>query len=348
MIKKRIIWLVLLVLFISVFCLDLSAATAKGEVNSIGFDDALGIALSQNRGLERLDSEISLARYRYDAEISARGTYIKDSKKKILDDLIYQKAQLEQDINTNTARLYFGILIQQKRISLQSEKISSMNDEYSTKKREVELGKYTESTLMDIEIRISEENAALTSMENTCKSMIMDLNNLMGYDIDRKLVLKDETIPSEDISISSMDYLVSDVLSQSYQIISIKRDIQLDNLKKSGAAPDLAQQIEDDILVKEYDLEDTEVALEKRVRSEYNEILNLNDTVTLNKLKYDSALKGLEEAKMRFKLGLISENTYSLSKQQADGALYTYMQSGLDYYVKVKSYKYLINNDAEL
>ena len=97
--------------------------------------------------------------------------------------------------------------------------------------------------------------------------------------------------------------------------------------------------VEDRITNLGYSIRDEKVAIEYKIRSDYNNILNLSDNKVIKKLAYDKASKLLEIAKMKLKVGTINELALSSSLISCDNALNGYNQALLDYYVAVEEYK---------
>lgn len=320
------------------------AVQAEEQVLTVSYADVVDRALNQNRDLGLLDKRISNAWDAYKDEGADSGTYEKDSKKFAYNDLMFQSRQEQANIRTNAAKLYYGILIGQKRIDLKKDEIKDISNQYQMKKDDVERGKDTEDALSALEISLSQAEAALTNLQNTYDSLLMDLNDLMGDSLDQQLVLKNEDIPNDEVDIPDMDDMISNLVSSSYQVTSILNDIHLDKEQMEDASSDLKDRLEDDITSRQYDLENAKAAVEKQARTDYNNILNLKDTVTIKKLEYDRSNDQFQEARLKNSLGLSPQSSVDSASRQALGAEYDYMQAELDLYIAIENYKNFISN----
>ena len=106
-----------------------------------------------------------------------------------------------------------------------------------------------------------------------------------------------------------------------------------------GDLPDTADTLEDKILNTDYSIRDEKVAVEYKIRSDYNSILNLYDDITIKKMDCEKTQKLLEVAKVKYDIGNITFLDYMKALTDVDNASEAYEQSWLDYYTAVLNFK---------
>lgn len=359
---KRVLTAVLCIMLIT-SSISVLAAETKTSTKTIYLSDAVKTALENNSNIKNLNEKINLAQRRYKyasdqslyAESKYGNTYEEhvESKKQQylypmqrkfeLDELIWQKSEAERNLKVNVTKLYYQIYNKIEQITLQEKVIQSLNDEYSVKKKQAEAGIIAESALLTLEIRLDEEEFRLSSYKNDLQILIMDMNKLLGYDIDQKLNVKSIEIPQPDLPDIDIDELVEQAVSQAHSVKKLEAEKAIKEkeywiVSTFSEKPSNADSIAEQLIDYDYDLRDEKVAVDYKIRSEYNNILNLRDEITIKKLDLDKSDRFLSITRTKVNLGMQTALDLSNAQIERDTAFYNYRKALLDYYIAVLNF----------
>lgn len=361
---KKLIGLTLILCVIILQVLNVCALDDNTVTLSI--TQAMDFAVKNNNTLKLLDEKIDLAKRRYnyalamakDAPEKYWGTdvqHIANKKEEILyplqrkatlDDLIWQRQNSEVNLQLEVTKQYYQILQKQETISNQKNIIKRNKEEYDTKKKQYKLGNITESALLSYEITVNNAEITLQSLQNELESMIISFNGLLGEPLDTNVVLEQTELPAVELKVDSIDNLADTVAATSHDVQKLISD-QL--LKKTEndilhqysifKLPDECETLEDDILNLDYDIKNAKSDVELKVRTDYNNLLNLGDDVTINKYNYDYKNKLYEIAKKKYDFGLITYIDYINAEGEKDTAMVDYNTVKLTYYIAFEQFK---------
>jgi len=339
---KRIVMLIGIIMVAGALILIKSPAkfVAGSEAKTYSLNDAVNAALGANTSLSLITSRISLAQNQYN---TATKDVDRTQKNKDIWYYEWQKDEKQKTLKIDVSNTYYQILIKQQQVNIQSRQIDRLLKEYDMKKKQVELGNDVESTLASFNVTIAEARSKLTSLKNDLDKLRMDLNIKMGAEVNQQIILKDESIPAEELKTQNLDQLAQDIIIKSKSVENISRDIDVANAKKSAAEGSAVNDQEDSIVKLRYDLEDQRTSVEYQVYTDYNALLNLKDDVTIKKLDHESFDKKAKAAKLRYELGLLSYLDYNKAQEDADSAVWAYQQARLNYYVSLQKYKNFIS-----
>lgn len=354
---------------IAVFCImmtisSVSVSAAETKPKTINLKDAIKAAMENNINIKNLSDKINLAQRRYkyacdvsqDAEKRYGKTYDEhvESKKEEflypmqrkfeLDELIWQKSEAERSLQLNVAKLYYQIHNKKEQISLQEQVIRSLNNEYSMKQKQVAAGIIAETSILPLELTLDEAEFKLSIYQNDLEILFMDMNKLIGYDIDQKLNLRPLDIPQTDLSDIDIDELAELAVDQAHSVKKLEAEKAIKEKEYWIVATfsekvSNADSIEEQILDYDYYIRDEKVSVEYKIRSEYNNILNLTDEITIRKLDLEKSERLLSIAKTKVNIGLLTEIDLHNAQIDRDTALFNYNKSILDHYIAVLNFK---------
>lgn len=336
MYKKVLLFCSLIVLMLS---LGSSSAYADENTKKIDLKTAVDRALSQNTDLSLLNERIELAE---DKCHEKTDDITEMENEKALEDLKWELEDTRKNIEIETTRLYHQVLILEKKVALQKDIINRLNREYESKKKEVELGRDVMSSLITCETNISTAQAELIELENERDNAIMDLNIEMGDDINQKLMLTEEVIPNETLKIEDINKIAKKLPELSHSVTSIVEERKIVHKEADGATGYEEDVLKDKLITLQYDIDDEKKNVEIAVLSDYNDLLNLKDSMESKRLDYEYNSKLSEAARIKYEHGLVSSMEYKKAQQDAKSAEYAYLQSRLDYHIKLRNYKKFI------
>lgn len=342
---KKIIGLTCVLVLVTVFILvKIPSEFAIGSTaQTYSLEDVINKTLSSSSALKLLGEKITLAEKKRDN--TAEGIE-RDKKVKELEDLREQLYQKQNASEIEVTKLYYQILIKDQAINVQNSRVARLAKELQIKEKQVELGNDTQASLLAFKVSIADGQAKLTSLKNEREKLVMSLNVYMGSDVKTSVILKSRDVPETSVDVSNIAQLAEDLSLKSYSITSNMKlhDINQRDLanKKSSNPPATTSTVlalQEEILKIGYAIEDEKDAIEVKVRTDYNDILNSKDTVNVKRLDYEKNLKLAQIAKIKYDLGMIIYTEYSKAQEDADDSLWAYHQAKLDYYVLVQQYK---------
>lgn len=372
MCKKMITSIVLTLAFL--FCSVLQTSAAVNASKSMDLEAAINAALANSSSLKLYDDKIKLAESRLrTAQLFAKDApnkywstdsqHIENKKQEILyplqreadlNNLKWEKQDKERSIRLETNKLYFQILFKDEQIRAQGKEIIRVTNEYNWKKSQVEKGMASETSLLTYETAVDDAKAVLDTYTFEKESLLMDLNQKLGFRLDQEIILKVREVPRVDFSIADIDKLAADMVTAAHSVRKLESEKML--LEKEYEIirnysilklPDSAEKMEDDILNYSYKIRDEKAAVESNIRSSYNNLLNTKDQITMKKLEYEKNVKLLKVAKKRNELGLSTHIELAKSQASADNSLIAWKKAQLDYYLAVEDFRSLISPISE-
>ncbi len=331
--------LLLCSMFVFIFSLSPISAFADDSTKQIELKTAVSTALSKNMDLSLLNERIDIAE---DKSHEKTDDATEARNEKDLEDLKWELEDTKKNIEIETTRLYHQILILQKQVALKKDIIDTLNKEYVSKKKEIEVGRDVMSSLITCEMNISTAQSELIDLENERDNAIMDLNIEMGDDIDQKLVLSEENIPDETLDIKDINEIADKLPELSHSVMSIVEERKIVHEQYDDATEYQEDAYKDQLISLQYDIDDEKKNVELKVLSDYNDLLNSKDVLEAKRLDYEYDSKLSDASKVKYDNGLITILEYEKSNQNAESAQNAYLQSKLDYYIKLMNYKKFI------
>jgi len=359
--KKFATILILLIL------LDSTVLSAFASDNKyISLQDAINTVNGMSSSLKILDDKIKLAESKYEAALrnrdSASSKYWSSSnerlnnaktefvlplqKKSELDELKYKYHDTKETLRLEVIASYHEILIKQRQITTQQQKVERVKYEYEIKKKYEDIGKITLSELIPYEIAVEQALTLLETLQNELYGLYFGFNQKLGYNMDQKLVLKNETITVNEYIVDDIDKLAADVVAGSYSINKIINDKAIKEKERwvyigysYGATPDEIETLDRDILSLDYRISDEKLNVEYKVRSDYNNLLNLFDEIAIKKLVYDRTIKLSDIEKTKYEYGISNLIDYQKVQGDSDIAFDEYNKACLKYYIEVMKFK---------
>lgn len=356
-------------ILVMVWMMTSASLGAQSGTVKLSLEQAIDIAVENDQTLKLTDEKIKLAERRYNTAIAiskdapskywgSDAQHISNKNEELLyplqreadlNELKWKKQNLESKLRIDVTKLFYQIL--QKQLSLENQKsiISRAKVEYDSMKKKVQSGILTDSALLSYEILVSEAETTLKAIQRDLDNLNINLNEKLGFALDVVVVLSKTELPAENLNIASIDKLVADVVAASHDIKKLESDKLIDKTKydilyqNSYNTPAECETLENDLLNYDYSIRDKKVAVELKVRVDYNNLLNLMDDITIRKLDYDQKVKLLEIEKKRHELGLSTYLDYVKVQGNVDAALVDLCGAQLNYYVAVQDFKLYID-----
>ncbi len=266
-----------------------------------------------------------------------------------LTELKWQKQNYEKKLRNDVVMLYYQILQVQKYIDNQKSVINRAMLEYDTMAKKVEAGLGTETILLSYEIAVNDAQTMLKTYERDLDNLYINFYERLGLAFDTTVTLVASVLPEEDLRIDSIDKLAEEVVAASHDVAKLETDKLITKTKYdilyqySYYRPDECDTLEDSLLNSDYSIRDQKVAVELKVRSDYNNLLNQKDDVTIKKMEHEQKVRLLEIAQKRYDLGMSTYLDLLRAQGERDTALINYDNARLDYYVALQAFKLYID-----
>lgn len=339
-------------------------AAQNGNV-TISLDEAIKTAIENDQQLKLTDEKIKLAQRRYNSAVaiakdapdkywSTDAQHVANKNEELLyplqretelNELKWQRKNLERKLRIEITKLYYQILQKQQSLNNQKSAISRTKAEYDSMKKKVEAGILTDSTLLSYELAMNEADLALKKIQTDLDDFNINFNDRLGVSLDTVVILKKTDLPTESVSVTSIDELAAEVVAASHDIKKLEANKLIDKTKYDILrqyyynTPDECETLEDKLLNYDYDIRDKKVAVELKIRQDYNNLLNLKDDITIKELDYNQKLKLMEIEKKKSDLGLSTSLDYIRAVGNRDDAFFSLNSARLSYFIAILDFK---------
>lgn len=362
---KRSVILLVFILIFAFASTGVQAAAVKKEVHTIGYQDAMDMGLKNSASLKLYDDKILIAERKYknslsdSKDIAKMVSYSSDErvsnklteiliplqKENSVNELKWEKDNETRSIRLQMVSIYFKLQQKNDQIELQKKNVAQSEAELKSHKVKVGKGLAAESTVLPMELAVDNAKASLSVLENEKESIIMEFNSLLGYDIESDLIIRAQKIPEASEVSADIEKLIQDNLANAHSMKKLLKDKELVETEKKIYSdysmyekPEQIDELEEKILNLDYQIRDEKVSIERGIRIDYNNLLNKLDTVKLNKLSYEKAVKQLAISEKRLKLGLVSAIDHNKVSLACDQASISYNSALVDYYLSAETF----------
>lgn len=350
----------------------LTATVVSGAGNKpvkLTLESAVESAVKNDQSLKLLDEKIKLAERRYNMAVAVakaapekywatEAQHISNKNEELLypiqreaelNDLKWQRSNLEKKLKTDVTVLYYQILQSQRYIENQNSIIAKSKEEYKAIQKKVQSGMLSESMLMSYEIAVKNSEITLKGYERDISNQKFSFNQKLGNALETEISLAETRLPLETVDIDSIENLVAAVIKESHDVKKLESNKLINKTKYdilvqySYYRPDECETLEDSLLNIDYDIRDKKAAVELKVRQDYNSILNLKDDISIKQMDYDQKVKLLEISKKKYELGMTTYLDYLDAQSAVDTARVELNNIQLDLYKAVQSFKMYID-----
>ncbi|MBC7958754.1 MAG: TolC family protein [Vallitaleaceae bacterium] len=312
--------------------------------------------LENSLSIKGLDNDINLATYKYNQakeDTDTAGKNAIDTYKRMNDFYVKQaKMNLDYSQWTKTEKLeslleqgenlYWQTLIINKEIALTEAKIERIKKSKDKMQIKVDLGHEVTSSVASIDLTLQNEQGTLNSLKQKKNGYLLDLNVLMMQDMTGKLDMIVKSIPEVTFD-QIIDATIAATLLKDGDIIKLTQEIDLYNLEISlytkygttEADKDAKVQVIHDADQKALDLQEAKLNLEYDLRSQYNNLLNAKDSISIAQLKIDGLSLDLEAANKRLEVGMMTADSIELLKEQIQFEQLNLEKAKLVYYLDI-------------
>jgi len=375
--KKNKIAKKISLLIIAALVIAAGAATVFGASNNVtgtvDLNDLIRLTTSNNSELNLFEQKIKVKEKWYRDSLKDKdgeSAYEEDIRKYVtpfrrdleIKDLEWQRSRKQDEVVLNTTKMYYAILNKDAMIENQKKRIERLKKVLENKKKRIEAGIDAEYTIIEDEANLKEAEVILKQLQNEEQNLRMELNINIGNEVTQKLDFKKVEIPYNEYNLDDINKVISTKLEKSYTIKKLIEEQKID-IKEKDIVEDYVdddaseleklasidyearvEELEDELLTLKYDIEDEKKNIEAKIRTDYNNILNLQNEVLMKKLTYENANINLKAEEAKYKAGKSTQMNVDIAKENVDSALYEYNTAKLNYYIAVEEFKNYIES----
>lgn len=338
--KKRIIkistFLFLILVLTPILVWGASSSTLEMDLAKVK-----KVTLNNNKELYMILEKIHIEEKRYDN--GTDNSIDKDKSLVKLYKLDFEKQEKEDEITLKSINLYHKLLLKRDLIEIEESKLRRLNKGLEIKEANIQGGAATESSIIDEEIAIKQQEANITKLKSEEKVLSMELNINMGYALDNKLVLEEESIPYKTYTLEKFEETMEKIVKSYPSLVNLIEERRILGKEQEATSDDKSkEELGDKIVELHYDIQQKKADLEVKGRGDYNNLLNLKNDVEIKNLEYEKNLANLKIEKVKYEIGQITELEYKASEYNVNYSLIKLKEAKLQYYIAVEGFKNFI------
>lgn len=253
-----------------------------------------------------------------------------------IDNIGLSRKAAENSVKEGVRSLFSGVLNYNDALSYQEKVYESKENQYNITLKKFQLGQVSEldrfSAESDLKIFKLNNDTTKRNIEN----LEMSLKKLMGIDLTRAIELVPYTSTPRELY--SLDFYLKSALEKRNEIVTAKNnlkvkekelDITEDYMDKSSTEWMEANKA---VLESRFTLKDAENSVTKDIKMGYADVLKKQRALESAELKEKSSLKTLENMKISFERGYITEASLKDVENAYEFAVNSCVSAKRDYY----------------
>ncbi len=333
-----------------------SASDAVSTVLNLSLEDALNRIETGNSTMKLTDSKIAVYEKQYEQALArhdAKYTEVDENSAKVnklnhkralwnLENAKYDRETQLSELKVQTTNQYQNILALQKQadnLRIQLRNVDTMIGQVNL---QMELGLLTESQIYALNAQKGYLEAGLGAAENNIKTAMIALKRDLGIDINQDVVLTSSLLPYEPFDDSKLEERIANAIVNDYTIQRQEKDIELTQIEYDIANyydNASADQLEINIKNKKETLESLPVTKEVNLRTAYNTIKSLENTIKASRLQVEADTINVDIMQKKIDAGVSSSIEIIQLQNQLLNDEYTLVQNINAYMSAVASFE---------
>ncbi|MDQ2086936.1 TolC family protein [Herbivorax sp. ANBcel31] len=302
-------------------------------------DDAKFLTPSRSRS-QRYDNQIQSKVDPFRAEVDLE--YAKREKEKN-----------EEDLRRKVYKAGLDVLIQEKEIELESEKLDMLEEKYQMAETRHKEGKKTDNDFHDAQFAVSSKKIDLNKAEKNMEALNLELKRLLNVEMDDSPIdIEDQLVFNPMIGLDAdIDMVILQNTDEAVDVNTVieqamEKSLEFYRASKDVKIQQMIMEISEDIFEEEHptykedvldleiakiNLEDTKTNILVQVKNKYNDLITEEENVDLAMHWADVQKEKFEAEKLKFEKGIISREELLNAKEGYIEAIY-------DKYAAIHSY----------
>lgn len=335
---KRIFCLVIALVLSFNFCL----ANVDSEVNepvSMTLEEAIEYALVNNSSIIDLErstkdqkelyddakteyirwkNEIRSGGYSFENEaeyLTSTGDILELSKLQY-DSFMLGKEGAKLQVSYSVKNLIYSIFELKDNINLLEKNIIKQENDVEIANVKFMLNMITENELKNTKATLDTLRLNFNSAKDSLSSLEISLKQVMGFDVNKELVIKRPEYLVEELVVEDIDKVIDESLETNTSAISAKMQYkQKENnyilaTKTSFLLKDEKKDAKRNFEDAEFRLNNEISSIKENLKLLYNQVKDVENGIKISKDEFERAKVQFEQAKVMYDVGLISKNSY--------------------------------------
>jgi len=264
-----------------------------------------------------------------------------------LDELKWQRQNEVKSLKLEATKLFYQYIFKQQELDSQSKVISKAQKEFDIAKKKVEVGDQNSLSLNQSENALSLAKQQLETLKVEKTGIQMKINSLLQRELTQAFEVKAEPLVISEYTNNDLDPIITKKKESGHSVVKLQKGYEETKIEyyTEGYVEGISsarEQLEYSLMEQENSIKDEKAAIELKIRSDYNGLLNLKDDIEISKLTYDLNTKLQSVSELKYKNGLISISDYLKTAGDKEAALINHNKAQLAYASAVMDFKLYI------
>lgn len=247
---KKIIVILLVTLAFGSLGIKMATGVDGPKEKSLSLDDAINLALKNNPDVEIAKLNAQKAQIEYNGalktahdmknlEDKSGGTYETGlaryvNPKACEVTLVLDKKReeiAEKSMKLNVEKAYYDVLKADNDLQIKQKSLNYFQDQLKIAQTAYEIGTKAKVDLLTLESAVAGYQAQVIDAENTYNTSAMELNRIIGLDLDTPLKLTSQFTLDKVSNTIKLDDAIKTALSDNLEILSVKKNQELQQVK---------------------------------------------------------------------------------------------------------------------
>ena len=222
----------------------------------------------------------------------------------------------KQKIEYSVKNMIYSIFELEDNIELLNKSILKQKNDVQIAEVKFSLNMITKNDLESVKSTLETSRLQLESIKKSLETLKISLKQIMGFNVTEELLIKRPEYVERELTVEDLEKTIEDSLETNNSVLSAKLQYQQKEnqyilaTKTSFMLRDDKKKAKDDYSDAEFRLNNDINYIKENLRILYNQVKDKESEVKIAKEELNRARTQYEQAKVMFKVGLISKNSY--------------------------------------
>ena len=222
----------------------------------------------------------------------------------------------KQKIEYSVKNMIYSIFELEDNIELLNKSILKQENDVQIAEVKFSLNMITKNDLESVKSTLETSRLQLESIKKSLETLKISLKQIMGFNVTEELLIKRPEYVERELTVEDLEKTIEDSLETNNSVLSAKLKYQQKEnqyilaTKTSFMLRDDKKKAKDDYSDAEFRLNNDINYIKENLRILYNQVKDKESEVKIAKEELNRARTQYEQAKVMFKVGLISKNSY--------------------------------------
>jgi len=222
----------------------------------------------------------------------------------------------KQKIEYSVKNMIYSIFELEDNIELLNKSILKQENDVQIAEVKFSLNMITKNDLESVKSTLETSRLQLEGIKKSLETLKISLKKIMGFNVTEELLIKRPEYVEKELTVEDLEKTIEDSLETNNSVLSAKLQYQQKEnqyilaTKTSFMLRDDKKKAKDDYSDAEFRLNNDINYIKENLRILYNQVKDKESEVKIAKEELNRARTQYEQAKVMFKVGLISKNSY--------------------------------------